>query len=605
MGISNVNTVNKAQLLKLASARKTQQQTTAKFDANGSIFKDAGLIGGHKEVVDKNVSLADLNTKEAIKNLSHSALPQNKKKNEIEDTDHSVSGGKKAISDGRSTTKTVQSQTKTAEKLGGEANKTAASAAKLGSSITNDDKKFENKLKTETKEFEKDNDKLKKIIKESEETQKEVENAQHELDTLLASNSFKVSRNQAGSSDNSSRINELQTLIGSKVSMLQGNGKVIYSLQRSQSRHLTRMNRTNRAYINVQKTNKKNIQSQQKATNSVIDTAQKIEQYSAYAQAGGQALNLLGDVFIALGQGAASTVFGSGVGAALISVGTVMKKVGTVMELVGQYGQTAANITKTAAYCAEGNLMGAMQSCAMAAQSGAAAVKGTTQLKGTFGQINDQAAAAKQNIAAKAEAKEIVKANADKLPEGMSEKQARKYVTADLREQMAEAYKNNKDSMKKMSDLKDFADVHSSSSLIDAQNKFEELKTNDNLAKNFNIKTGENGGHYTEKTNKKGVTTPQTVSDKKINKLVNKEFKNEIKEMKKGLPSTGASFGDTLSKLGSSMTNIGAVFMQNQAMNEMSAASKKRQLAPYQMDARTRRIMQKNQAYRTRASYAF
>ena len=36
-----------------------------------------------------------------------------------------------------------------------------------------------------------------------------------------------------------------------------------------------------------------------------------------------------------------------------------MQKVGTVVEMVGNYGQTAANLTKTAAYAADGNLTGA------------------------------------------------------------------------------------------------------------------------------------------------------------------------------------------------------------------------------------------------------
>ena len=63
-----------------------------------------------------------------------------------------------------------------------------------------------------------------------------------------------------------------------------------------------------------------------------------------------------------------------------------------------------------------------------------------------------------------------------------------------------------------------------------------------------------------------------------------------------------SGFGDTLSKIGTSATNIAAVFMQNEAIKG-STQNQKKQLEPFQLDARTRRIMQRNQRYRQHAAF--
>ena len=63
------------------------------------------------------------------------------------------------------------------------------------------------------------------------------------------------------------RINELQKLIGSKTTLVQSNGKQIYSLRRSSSRTLSRMNRTNANYIKTHKHNAKAIKQNQRAAN--------------------------------------------------------------------------------------------------------------------------------------------------------------------------------------------------------------------------------------------------------------------------------------------------------------------------------------------------
>lgn len=626
MGVSNVNTANKAQIIKLALNKKSAQNTEANkpeyLKMTGSIF-NAPTNGIKKDP--QRDELAQLNAKNSLKELGTSTSSGKKKIGEdsFKDVDD-VASGKAAIATGRSTTKSVEEYTAKTENNTGVVKKLSQDAKKLGDQIADNDKVFARKLKTEQKEFEKDNDKIKKIVKENEENQKAIDDAQHELDGLLARNSFSIggADGNNGNSNNNQRIKELQSIIGSKVCLMQQNGKAIYSLQRSQSRTLSRMNKTNKAYINNQKINQKNIQSQEKQNNSIIDVAQQIEQYSAMAQAGGQAINMAGMALEALGHGLCASLFGSAAGTAMITVGKIMQKVGSVLELVGQYGQTAANLTKTAAYVADGNIMGAMMSCTAAIQSGAAAVKSTGNIGKEWKNIDAQANAAKQNIAAKEAAKTAVdgaidkqavatklgkdvkditdddiknnigsiskdelKAASEKALGGMSKKQATKYVTNELRNQMANGdiatsyqYTNEKGKVK----------THNMS----AKELTSSLKYNGTL----NLKTDE----FTQFGNNVGVNA---AFDK-----AKKAFASNPAGKKFTVPKlvdkadTKVDWGSNLQKLGGSAMTIATVFMRNQAMNEMSNPPKKR-LEPYQMDARTRRIMQRNQRYRMHASY--
>lgn len=601
MGVSNVNNANKAQIVKLALANKNRQVSNATpeyMKMTGSIFDAPGA----KEN-DKRAQITDLNTKESIKNLTPTTGGKKKINGESFQGIDDVSSGKAAMATGKSAAKTTEDYKKETEKDEKLVNQYSKDAIKLSKDIDKNDKTFAKKLQSDQKQFDNDNKKIQKAVKESEETEKAIKDAKDELDGLLASNSFKMGGDQ-NSSNNSARINELQTFIGSKIGMLQQNGKTIYSLQRSQTKTLTRMNKTNRAYVKTQKTNKKNIQSQEKSTNSVIDTAQKIETYSAMVQAGGQTLGLAGDGLIALGNATAG-LFGSG--AALIAVGTAMKKVGSVMELVGQYGQAAANITKTAAYAAEGNLMGAMMSATAAVQTGAAAIKSTTQIGKTWQSINEQARAAKQNIAAQAAAKDTIKNEiasvdkeslAQKLGKkvddltnkdiekealgGLTKKQARKYMAADIRENMAinEALS--------MDELRELAVSKSENALNNAKETFSKKVAGintDNLSKKQIARL-------------KNEQFKIAINDKNniLNKKLDKTFDNMAKYSDNG------NWGKKLESLGGSITSIATVFMNNQAIDEMSAARKK-PLPQYQMDARTRKIMQRNQMYSNRFSY--
>lgn len=634
MGVSNVNTANKAQIIKFALNKKSAQNTQAYkpeyLKMTGSIFNAKNSNGTKSTGSEERTNLTELNTRHSLGELKAPVSGGKKKIGEdsfqgIDD----VASGKAAISTGRAATRDVEEYTAETEKNTDVVKKLSKGAENLGNQIKDNDKVFTSKLKADQKEFEKDNEKIKRLIKESEESEKVIDDAQHELEGLLARNSFQIggTNGNDGTNNYSGRILELQTIIGSKVCLMQQNGKAIYSLQRNQNKTLSRMNRTNKMYINNQRANQKNIQSQEKQTNSVIDVAQKIEEYSALAEAGGQALNLAGDALIALGQGLCASIFGSTVGSAMIAVGGVMKKVGTVLELVGQYGQAAANLTKTAAYAAEGNLMGAMQSCAAAMQSGAAAVKSTGNIGKEWKNIDAQVNAGKQNIAAKEAAKNAVdnsiqdkalqnvglsaedikklspeeraaklknisskdmKAAQDEFLGGMSKKEAIKSTRNNLRNQMA-----NNDNLTKFSDMKQFAKDNVGANLDKSVTEFKNNKFNQ-IDK---MKLTKIGDKYYKTVTKKDGTTKQVAVN--IDKVAHKTF--DIPKLN-DKAKVNINWGNNLQKLGSSTMTIATVFMRNQAMNEMSNPPKKR-LEPYQMDARTRRIMQRNQKYRNHASY--
>lgn len=507
MPINNVINANRISEILKGTTRKTSRIKTP-FDIsmskNGSIFSAPGV----KDIIPKTperVNIAELNTKQSLKDLEDKKSSKGKSSIEEKFGDiNSVGDGKKAISEGNSIKGTTQKLTKQTQGDAKIVQQFNSGAQKLEGQIIKDDKKFTSTFKTEQNELKKNNQKLDKLNKEQENIQKEVDNAQHELDGLLASNSFGAGNETAGVSNKSGRISELQQFIGAKVGLMQNNGKVVYSLQRNQTRTLNRLNRTNAQYIKINNMNRKNMQAEEVKTNKVIDVANKVEQYSVMAQSAGQAINIAGMALVALG-GATSSFFGAG--GALIAIGKVMQKVGKVVELIGQYGQTAAGLTKTGAYAAEGNIMGAMASAASAMQSGAAAVSGTKNIKTEFQTINAQAEATKQTGQAKFDAKQEFK---------------------------------------------------------------------------------------TEFGNKSKEEIKAAGGKKKI-------IGDKVAEKTKGIEKKSVDWGAELTKLGNSATNIAGVFMQNNAIEQMSRKPRKN-LQPYQMDARMQRIMERNQKYRRHAA---
>lgn len=439
MGVSNVNNLNKIDLTKLGllgKTRSTQSNKPAYMQMTGSIFnapqvKNNSSTTSNLSTLNTTRSLNELKTTNT-KTTSSNEKTESKKENEEGNVDQ---GSVKDLGN------QAKKGTSEAKKYTDEEKQVGAKAKTLNKNIKQEDKKFQAQLKQQQADLKKDNAKLEKLAQETDEAQLQIDNAQNELDGLLASSTFSINGfngTQGGQSTsgspNQDRINELQKLIGSKTTLVQSNGKQIYSLRRSSSRTLSRMNRTNANYIKTHKHNVKAIKQNQNETSGVIKTATTIEQYSALAEQGGKALDLLGQGLVAAGQALASSLnpVTAAIGSAMIATGTVMSKIGTVAEMLGQYGQAAANITKTAAYAAEGNLMGAMTSAAAAIQSGAAATKSTKNLKDTFGDINQRAQEATKKAAANATAKKTVEGMSKDQLGGMSKKDAKKALSKEL-----------------------------------------------------------------------------------------------------------------------------------------------------------------------------
>lgn len=445
MGVSNVNNLNKIDLTKLALAQKSRQAKSnqpAYMQMTGSIF-NAPEVKQQQETTNLNT----LNTKKSLNELTKKTSTSNSTTNKTEGKDKEENVDQGSVKSQGNQAKKGTTQT---EKDSREVKRINSESKKLNKDIKQEDKKFQAQLKQQQAAFQKDSAKLEKLSQETEETQTEIDNAQNELDSLLGSSTFTISRGdgtQGGQSTNPNqdKIDQLQKFIGSKSNLVQNNGKQIYSLQRSSSRTLSRMNRTNANFVKIHKKNTKAIQQNQNETSNVVKFATKLEQWSAIAEQGGKALDFAGQGMVAAGQAIASTAWGAAVGAAMIATGTVMSKVGTVAEMLGQYGQTAANITKTAAYAAEGNLAGAMTSAAAAIQSGAAAQKSTKGLSNNFKAIDQRATDATNKAAANAAAKQAVKnMDAEQLG-GMTKKEMKKSISGELRGQLANNEINSKD----------------------------------------------------------------------------------------------------------------------------------------------------------------
>lgn len=445
MGVSNVNNLNKIDLTKLALAQKSRQAKSnqpAYMQMTGSIF-NAPEVKQQQETTNLNT----LNTKKSLNELTKKTSTSNSTTNKTEGKDKEENVDQGSVKSQGNQAKKGTTQT---EKDFREVKTINSESKKLNKDIKQEDKKFQAQLKQQQAAFQKDSAKLEKLSQETEETQTEIDNAQNELDSLLGSSTFTISRGdgtQGGQSTNPNqdKIDQLQKFIGSKSNLVQNNGKQIYSLQRSSSRTLSRMNRTNANFVKIHKKNTKAIQQNQNETSNVVKFATKLEQWSAIAEQGGKALDLAGQGMVAAGQAIASTAWGEAVGAAMIATGTVMSKVGTVAEMLGQYGQTAANVTKTAAYAAEGNLAGAMTSAAAAIQSGAAAQKSTKGLSNNFKAIDQRATDATNKAAANAAAKQAVKnMDAEQLG-GMTKKEMKKSISGELQGQLANNEINSKD----------------------------------------------------------------------------------------------------------------------------------------------------------------
>lgn len=559
MGVSNVNNLNKIDLTKLVLAQKSRQAKSnqpAYMQMTGSIF-NAPEVKQQQETTNLNT----LNTKKSLSELTKKTSTSNSTTNKTEGKDKEENVDQGSVKSQGNQAKKGTTQT---EKDSREVKTINSESKKLNKDIKQEDKKFQAQLKQQQAAFQKDSAKLEKLSQETEETQTEIDNAQNELDSLLGSSTFTISRGdgtQGGQSTNPNqdKIDQLQKFIGSKSNLVQNNGKQIYSLQRSSSRTLSRMNRTNANFVKIHKKNTKAIQQNQNETSSVIKTATKVEQWSAIAEQGGKALDLVGQGLVTAGQALASSgnPVTAAIGSAMIATGTVMSKVGTVAEMLGQYGQTAANITKTAAYAAEGNLAGAMTSAAAAIQSGAAAQKSTKGLGDNFKAIDQRATDATNKAAANAAAKQTVKqtqqdavdklgANATKEQikqaksealGGMTKKEMKQSISGKLQEQMANKEISSKDLFK---DIKNKS-INSNSTVANAKKEAIDNFSSNVKAANGTITNGVVTGldkKARKEVGKKtvtGFTNTASVAKKSTQKF-------DFQKLSQGLMSTAALF---------------------------------------------------------------
>lgn len=410
MAVSSISNQNKIDLIKMALAKRNTNTQAAQqpsyMQKTGSIFLAPGAFKiGNNTQPQPTLSLNDDNITKTLGEFKP-ATPQETEGTKDKNDPLAITGGKQSASAGRAAAAEGQAK---ADDLKGQTKdvqddaKTSANfekyAAKLDKSIVKDDKKMKAELKKQEASFKSDTQQMNKLNEENEKLQKEIETAQDELASINTTTAFSVN----GGGGNQDKVTELQEIIGAKVGKLQSNGKVVYSLQRNTQRTAKTMQSTSKRFVNIQKSNTKNIEKKENATNKIIDLAGKVEEYSVLISETGKALDIGGQALIAIGTASSWTGFGS----ALISAGNIMRKIGKVTEMVGNFGQTAANLTKTAAFAAEGNLQGALQSAVSAVQTGAAGLKTAEGLKNgtTFGEINQSTNEAKQQLASNVEAK--------------------------------------------------------------------------------------------------------------------------------------------------------------------------------------------------------
>lgn len=589
----NAYNANKINMVKAAMTKQAQKTATAAkpeyMKMTGSIFDAPGVKNKTtNEIADLNTtrSLNELNKNNQTAEVSNSS--ETSSTESIANIDNAADG-RAAAADAEANADNVRSLTSETEQDANTVNKFSSDAVKLDEKISKDNKKYEKQLQKQEKELKENNVQLQKLVKESEEAQQEIEDAQNELESLMGSNSFSINGDD-GTNPNSDRIKELQSIIGTKTQVVQANGRVIYTLQRSSSRTLKQMGQTNKAYIRTQNINQKSIEENQSTTDKVIKTATTIEQVSALTSQVGQMVGYAGKGLVLLGKSLSGVPWvGAAVAAALISTGTVMQKVGNVVELVGNYGQAAANITKTAAYAADGNLAGALQSAAAAAQTGIAAGKSTADLQKNFASIDQAAQQATKEAAANRAAIDIVEENKDNL-KGMTEKEARKAVSTDLKNQMAKGEITFDEGLSTKDKITNFAEnaknkqgqrglVIADNSLNNATEKFAETVTD----KGFTIE----GNKILDKTGKE-------ISRRDRNKIGNK-FTSSFKNVASNSVKSSESFWDKALKVGTSLQSSAAMFlpylMQQNAYNYSNYPS-------IQLDDRTLDIINRNQRRR-------
>lgn len=572
MGVSNV--YNQAKASAIAAIKSNLASSGAKkiADSKPEYMKMTGSIFNAPKAKDGKpiATLASSNVTASLADLNKKPIEATQSKG----SNDKDSGLPSSASEGRAAASEVEGQgdkakelTSKTEKQKNTVDKFSSESSRLQKKTDNDNKKFKTQQVKLQAQIKSDNQKIEKLTKENDEIEQQVTDAQNELDSLLARNSFSMGgANSSSNNGDQEKITELQTLIGSKVGIMQANGKVVYSLQRNQTRSIRNLNKTNAQYVKVNNKNVKAMNQKQNETSGVLKVATEVEKYSSLVQTAGQTLNLVGQAMIAAG----STPWT----AWMVPVGTTMSKIGTVAEMVGQYGVAAANITKTAAYAAEGNIMGAMQSAAMAVQAGTAAVKSTKNLKTNFDNINAKANETLNKGAAKQAAKQQVENMSDSDLKGMSKKDMRKSISNDLQAQM-----NGENPTLNRNDL-----------LRDGK-----LTTAGKTATQDSANRV--GTEFSTQLGKQGATL------KTASKATVKSFRN-IASSSNPIQKSSTNWGDRMQQFSQGLTTLASIYGMSQGNGTSSSTKGHAAQWDLNSDPRMAKIMRSRQQHRAHRAYA-
>lgn len=410
-----------------------------------SLFKDKIT-----EITRKKNQLSSTATQQNLQNIANgvssrnsasaSALTPNGKEEQEQLNPKKISASKgRAMASEMSKQKdNVEANTRTTEKNTQTANKYSKDAAKDQKTLTKQQKTLDKENKTATKTIQQNQAQISTLTDSLNEEDMEVSALQEELTRLTAGDNTGVGVNSAFSlslagteehdkaqqdDPNAQRITELQGQIATKTDSMKTTSVKVGKLQTSTNKQIKTMHKVSIKYMAKVQNTEKSLESNQKASDKILNVANKVEEISTMVAQGGTALKYAGVGLVALGS---MMTWAAGAGAALIAAGKVMQKVGTVAEIVGQYGQLAAGVTKTACYAAQGNLAGALTSAGGAVMAGATAIKGTKELGATFQKINEQATQATQKLAAGVAARETMKDMTKEELGNMSKKQAKK-----------------------------------------------------------------------------------------------------------------------------------------------------------------------------------
>lgn len=396
------------------------------------------ILGNKLEEVSKRKN--ELSLKESQQNLQNVASGTSTEKNsqsapaatsdkqkQQEQQDYSnisASEGRAMAKDAENQQVKAKEGKKEAQRYEKEANQYSKEAVKTQKELVKSQKSLDKQIKQHSKTVEKNQTQILKLSEQINTDQEEVNSLQAELQSLMAGDNTGVGTSSAfslklagevqqeqqdgkvSSNPDQQRIAELQDRISTKTTSMTKTGVQIGKLQTSTNKTLKTMHKVSMSQANYYAKTQKTLETHQSGAEKAVKIATDIEDVSQTIATYGGIVKNAGRALIAAGH---AGLLGFGAGAALIAAGKVMSKAGTVTEMLGNYGVAAANITKTAAYAAQGNLAGALTSAGSAIMSGAQAIKTSTTLNETFAEIDKQAEEATQKLAENVTAKEAVK----------------------------------------------------------------------------------------------------------------------------------------------------------------------------------------------------